>query len=150
MRQEIQNPFVGNNCFFCGTDNHHGLKLKFYWDEERQETSTEYVPAQQYAGLGNILHGAMQTGLLDEIMGWSTFVHTHAMAVTSDLTIKFLSPVYIRGNPVTVTCRLLSKDGPKVHMQAMLTNSEGVVCTTATGTFHIVSAKRYQALVQGQ
>jgi acyl-coenzyme A thioesterase PaaI-like protein len=83
-------------------------------------------------------------------MGWSTFVHTHGMAVTSDLAVKFLSPVYICGNPVTVTCRLLSKDGRNVHMQAMLTNSEGVVCTTATGTFHIVSATRYQALVHGQ
>jgi hypothetical protein len=39
-RQEIQNPFVGNTCFFCGADNHHGLQLKFYRDDETQGTST--------------------------------------------------------------------------------------------------------------
>ena len=69
MKKEIQNPFPDNNCFYCGSDNNLGLKLEFFWDEDKQETYTEYLPSQYFTGQGNILHGAIQMGLLDEIMG---------------------------------------------------------------------------------
>jgi len=36
---------------------------------EKKEASTEYLPAKHFTGQGNILHGAIQMGLLDEIMG---------------------------------------------------------------------------------
>jgi acyl-coenzyme A thioesterase PaaI-like protein len=150
MKKEIQNPFSGNNCFFCGSDNNEGLKLKFYWDEEKKETYTEYLPAQHFAGQGNILHGAIQMGLLDEIMGWTSYAFTQEMAVTSDLNIKFLRPTYIRGEKINVTCQVTSKEGPRVNMQATLSNNEGDVCTIAIGTFHILSPNKYKDLIQGK
>jgi len=150
MKKEIQNPFSDNHCFFCGSDNHFGLKLKFFWDDEKKETYTEYVPDQHFTGQGKILHGAIQMGLLDEIMGWASHVLTKEMAVTSDLHIKFLQPAYIDGDKISVTCRVTSKEGPKVNMQAALSNSEGAVCTTATGTYHILAPDKYQKLIQGK
>ena len=48
MKEEIQNPYPNNNCFFCGSENKKGLNLKFYWDKEKKETSTEYLPAQYF------------------------------------------------------------------------------------------------------
>ena len=76
MKVEIANPYPDNNCFFCGSDNSEGLKLKFYWDETKQEVYTEYLPAQYFIGQGKILHGGIQMGLLDEIMGWTCYVFT--------------------------------------------------------------------------
>jgi len=150
MKEEIQNPFSDNHCFFCGSKNNEGLKLNFYWDEDGKETYTEYLPAQHFVGQGNILHGAIQMGLLDEIMGWTTYAFTQEMAVTSGLNIKFLQPTYICGEKVSVTCRVTSKEGPKVKMQAELLNNEGDICTTATGTFHILPPDKYKDLIQGK
>lgn len=149
MKEEIQNPFPDNNCFFCGSENTEGLQLKFYWDKERKETYTEYLPAQHFVGQGNILHGAIQMGLLDEIMGWTSYAFTQEMAVTSELNVKFLSPAYILGEKINVTCRVMSKEGAKVNMQATLSSSEGIICTTATGAYHILTPNKYKTLVQG-
>ncbi len=150
MKEEIQNPFPDNNCFFCSSENNEGLKLKFYWDKTKKEVYTEYLPAKHLVGQGNILHGGIQMGLLDEIMGWTSYAFTQKMAVTSGLTINFLQPMYICGEKIHATCHVTSKQGPKVNMQASLSNSNGDVCTTATGTFHILPANKYINLIQGK
>ncbi len=150
MKQEIRNPYSGSGCFFCGNDNPHGLKLGFYWDDERKEASTEYLPERRFAGQGDILHGAIQLGLLDEIMGWTCYVRTGEMAVTTGLNARFLSPVYIAGRIVRVTCRVDSEEGKRVTMTAVLTNSDGVACTTATGTYHVLPAEKYRAIIQSK
>ena len=150
MKEEIQNPYPNDNCFFCGSENTKGLKLKFYWDKEKEETHTEYLPAQHFVGQGHILHGAIQMGLLDEIMGWTSYVFTKEMAVTSNLNINFLYPTYINGKKLNVTCRVTSKEGPKINMEATLTNSEGKVCSTATGTYHLLAPDKYKDLIQGK
>ena len=150
MKEEIQNPFPDNNCFFCGSENTEGLKLKFYWDKEKQETYTEYLPAEHFVGQGDILHGAIQMGLLDEIMGWTSYIFAQEMAVTSDLNINFLQPAYINGKKLHVTCRVISKKGSKINMQAVLTNNQDDICTKATGTSHILSANKYKDLIKGK
>ena len=150
MKKEILNPFSDNNCFFCGSDNHFGLQLKFFWDNGKKEIYTEYLPEKHFIGQGNILHGAIQMGLLDEIMGWNSYVFTQKMAVTSDLNIKFLYPTYICGEKIKITCRVTSKEDSKINMKATLSNIEGVVCTIATGTYHILAPDKYKDLIQGK
>ncbi|MCK5226668.1 MAG: PaaI family thioesterase, partial [Desulfobulbaceae bacterium] len=95
-------------------------------------------------------HGAIQMGLLDEIMGWTSYAFTQEMAVTSGLNIKFLQPTYICGEKINVTCRVISKEGPKVSMQATILSNKGDICTTATGTFHILPPSKYKDLIQGK
>ena len=148
MKEEIKNPYPDNNCFFCGSSNKEGLQLKFYWDKEKEEVSAEYLPARYFVGQGDILHGAIQMGLLDEIMGWTSYTCTQEMAVTSNLNIDFLHPAYIDGNKLNVTCRVTSKEGPKIHMQAILTNNKGTVCSKAVGTYHLLRSDRYQEIIQ--
>jgi acyl-coenzyme A thioesterase PaaI-like protein len=89
-------------------------------------------------------------GLLDEIMGWNSYVFTQEMAVTSDLNIKFLHPTYIRGEKINITCRVTSQEDSKLNMQATLSNIEGVVCTIATGNYHILAQDKYKNLIQGK
>lgn len=147
MKREIPNPFPSDRCFFCGTANDASLGLTFYWDDEKEEASTEYVPEERFAGAGNILHGGIQMGLLDELMAWTCFAYAQGLAVTTDLNVTFLRPVYIDGNSVAITCRVTSKEGPKVRMEASLIAKDGVTCTTATGVFHILSEEKYRKLV---
>lgn len=149
MNNEIQNPFPDGNCFFCGKNNEFGLQLKFYWDECKQEVYCEYLPAKKFVGQGNILHGAIQMGLLDEIMGWSSYAFTKEMAVTSTIDIKFVRPTYVNGKKISVSCKVTSQEGPKIKMDAKLLDMNGVVCTTAKGVYHIVSLEKYSDLIQG-
>ena len=147
MKEQIQNPYPDNNCFFCGSENKKGLNLKFYWDKEKKEASTEYLPAQYFVGQGNILHGAIQMGLLDEIMGWTSYMFTKEMAVTTTINIKFLRPIYICGQKISITCRVISMEGPRANMIATLSNNDGEECTTATGTYHILPSNKYDDLI---
>jgi acyl-coenzyme A thioesterase PaaI-like protein len=149
MKKEIQNPFLDGNCFFCGNNNEIGLKLKFYWDEDRKEVFSEYLPARQFVGQGNILHGAIQMGLLDEIMGWASYAFTREMAVTSDIDINFLKPTYVNGDKISVACKVTSKKRQKIQMHAKLLNINGDICTTANGIYHILSPEKYSNLIQG-
>ena len=149
MKREIENPYLDGLCFYCGPNNQDGLKLKFYLDEETGEVSTEYMPSAPYIGQGNILHGGIMIGLLDEIMGWMSHVATGEMAVTSDIQVKFLRPVYL-GNSVRVICRVTSIENPRIDMEADLVNRDGVVCSRATGTYHVLARERYDKLINGQ
>ena len=72
------------------------------------------------------------------------------MAVTSGLNIKFLQPTYIRGEKINVKCRVTYREGPKVNMQATLSNNDGDVYTTAIGTYHILPPNKYKDLIQGK
>jgi acyl-coenzyme A thioesterase PaaI-like protein len=85
-----------------------------------------------------------------EIMGWTSYVYTQKMAVTSELNIKFLQPTYICGKQINVTCHVTSHKSSKINMQAKILNVEGVVCTIATGTYHILPQDKYKTLIKGK
>ncbi len=146
MKREIENPYPNGECFFCGHDSCQGLRLTFWWDEERREVTTNYVPERRFVGQGDILHGAIQMGLLDEIMGWTTVVTTGQMAVTTQMNVMFLRPVYVHEGTITATCRVTGREGRDVELEADLTDDQGIVCTTATSTYRLLSAERFTAL----
>ncbi len=54
----------GNNCWVCGNDNPHGLRIKSYWDGEESVCTWK---AQDYytAGWPNVLNGGIISGLID-------------------------------------------------------------------------------------
>lgn len=147
MKAEIPNPFPTRDCLYCGGENAHGLHLVFFWDDELREVTTEYTPTRRFAGQGDILHGAIQMGLVDEIMGWTTVVVTGEMAVTTDLNVRFLRPVYIDGSAVRATCRVLAREAADVRLRADLIDARGLVCMSATGAFRVLSPARFAALV---
>lgn len=96
MKSELPNNYPGQECFFCGTKNPIGLKLKFFINKATGELTTDFLPSRTFAGLGNILHGGIQAGLFDEIMGWATHWLTEEPGVTADLSLQFLKPVYLQ------------------------------------------------------
>ena len=149
MKKEIPNPYQDRQCFYCGSENPRGFKLKFFLDPETGEVFTEYVPSPPFTGQGNILHGGIQMGLIDEVMGWTAHVTTGEMCVTTNIEVRFLKPVYM-GKEVKVVCRATSREGPYVHMDTRIEYKDGTVCTTATGTYHLLSDERYQVLIQGE
>jgi uncharacterized protein (TIGR00369 family) len=149
MKKEIPNPYPEQECFFCGERNPVGLKLRFYLNEETGEVTTEYVASRHFMGLGNILHGGIQSGLFDEIMGWTAHTLTGQMGVTAELNIQFLKPVYL-GKKLMVSCRIISQQDSKVHLGATIATAEGTVCTRATGTYYLLPQEKFDRLIYGQ
>jgi uncharacterized protein (TIGR00369 family) len=148
VKKEIPNPYPEQECFFCGDKNPVGLKLRFYLNEETGEVTTEYLPSRLFLGLGNILHGGIQSGLFDEIMGWTTHTLTGQMGVTTELSIHFLKPVYV-GKKLIISCRIISQKNSNVQLEAFIETAEGAVCTRATGTYHLLPQDKFEQLIFG-
>jgi uncharacterized protein (TIGR00369 family) len=143
----IPNPFGRGDCFFCGADNPVGLKLTFQeTDTEPPEIICRWVPSSVYTGFGKILHGGIQSGLFDEIMGWTSLHFTGQVGVTSSLRIDFVKPLFV-GRTLEARCRIESSDGKRVNLNAEIRNSEGEICTKATGTYIMMDRGRFDVLV---
>jgi uncharacterized protein (TIGR00369 family) len=143
----LPNPYSADGCFFCGPSNPQGLKLTFQETEtEPNEVVCQWHPPAIYRGFGKVLHGGIQSGLFDEIMGWTTLHLTQAVAVTASLNVTFLKPLYVE-QPIQVRCRIQSRDGAKINLEAEITNSQGDVCTKATGTYVILKQERFTMTV---
>jgi acyl-coenzyme A thioesterase PaaI-like protein len=147
--KEIPNPFPRRTCFFCGDDNPDGLRLTFRQDEASGEVFTDYAPEARFAGQGDILHGAIQMGLLDEAMGWACFARTGQLGVTTDFAARFLRPARIAAGRLRVRCRVDGASGRDVRLSGELLDAGGGVCTTATGTYRVLSPERRAALING-
>lgn len=87
--KEIINPFIkreGYNCFGCSPNNSFGLQMKFFDDGEYLVSKWE--PKEYLAGYGNILHGGIQSTILDEIASWVVYVKVKTAGVTASLNVK--------------------------------------------------------------
>ena len=145
----LPNPYSATGCFFCGQSNPQGLKLTFQETEtEPNEVVCEWTPSSIYKGFGKVLHGGIQSGLFDEIMGWTTLHLTQTVAVTASLNVTFLKPLYVE-QLIEVRCRIHSREGAKVNLEAEIKDSSGAVCTTATGTYVILDRDRFKSAVAG-
>lgn len=143
----VANPYSGGGCFFCGEKNPIGLKLKFLETEsEPRELVCRWQPDQRYRGLGRVLHGGIQSGLFDEIMGWATHYLLERSGVTGSLHITFHRPLYI-DDPLELRCRIEGIEGRQVHLSAEITNPAGEVCTRATGTYVLLPGDKFRELV---
>jgi len=100
-------------------------------------------------GIGNVLHGGIQAGLFDEIMGWTTHTLTGQMGVTSELSLHFLKPAYL-GKKLIISCQIRSQANSKVQLEAMIKTDEGMLCTRATGTYTLLPQDKFEQLIYGQ
>jgi uncharacterized protein (TIGR00369 family) len=94
--REIAHPFLdmeGFNCFACCPENKHGLRMKFYADEEVGEVFSRVKPVVEHAGYPGVLHGGIQATLLDEVAFWAIWDKIGKPALTSRMEIEFKRPV---------------------------------------------------------
>ena len=81
-------------CFICGERNPIGLKVKFEIDKENMRLTGTFTPRKEHEGFRNIMHGGLQSALLDEAMVkllWEAGIS----AVSAALEIKLLRPAKV-------------------------------------------------------
>lgn len=143
----ISNPYSESGCFFCGKNNPGSLRLQFHeTDTEPKELVCRWVPPSMYKGFGRILHGGIQSGLFDEIMGWTALHLTGKVGVTASLEVRFLKPVFVE-QEIEVRCRIASIDGPGIRLTAEIRSRDNLVRTRAEGVYVLMERDRFAALV---
>lgn len=92
MQKKILPPpdrFGAYNCFACGPEHPFGLHMDFYYDSDTLEVYSQLDSDELFAGFPGVLHGGIQTTILDEIAFWGIWARYKKIGLTYDLEIRF-------------------------------------------------------------
>lgn len=123
------------NCFGCSPNNEFGLKLQFFDDGEG--LTAYWKPRRILEGYPNVVHGGIQSTLLDEIGGWVVYIKCQTAGVTLNMNVDFKRPLRITEKEITIIGRLVKQGKKEAVINAMLFDAEGNLCTEGTITYFI-------------
>lgn len=129
MKKKVINPFRGRkgyNCFGCSPDNAFGLQLDFV--DEGEYLTASWAPREHFEGYHNLLHGGIQSTLIDEIASWFVYAKLKTAGVTSKLEVRYKKPVYTNTGDIKLRAKLLGMRRNLADFEVELLNSEGVLC----------------------
>lgn len=139
--RKIINPFVTIKdycCFGCSPDNHSGLRMNFF--EDGDEIISEWEPSKHLQGYTNVLHGGIQSALMDEIAYWVVLIKLKTAAVTSKIEVKLKKPVYMDKGNIFLRARLDEVIKGKIaHVSVRLFDSENNICATGKVYYFLFS-----------
>jgi len=133
------------HCFVCGPDNPKGLKLEPYLEDENAVVASYIAPDYLYgfkfkkpvAGFKGFLHGGMHCALLDCISLWTSFAGKKP-AVTTELSVKLLQPVFI-GEKMYLRGEITSEKDDVVIVRGEIRNSRKELCTVSEIKLRVLS-----------
>jgi len=126
----LKNPyaeFEGYSCFGCSPTNPHGLRMEFFKDED--EIVCQWDPDAHFQGFHDILHGGIQSTMMDEIASWVVFVFLDTAGVTYQLNTRFRKPVNISCGTITLRAKLIKQEKRVAEIEARLYDGEGTLCS---------------------
>jgi uncharacterized protein (TIGR00369 family) len=123
-------------CFGCSPFNDLGLHLEFW--EDGDEVVSFWKPRQLLQGYPNVLHGGIQSTLLDEIGGWIVYVKCGTVGFTAEMKVRFKKPVLVDQETITIRGRLTEQTTRMATIHSRLINSSGVVCAEAELHFFLL------------
>ncbi len=130
--KKIVNPYIhteNGNCFGCSPYNEQGLQMEFF--EDGDYIVSNWDPKAHLAGFKNVLHGGIQTTILDEIACWVVFVKCQTSGVTTALNAKFRGAALTDNGLLTVRARLVSQEKKFANIHAEILDCNGKVCSEA-------------------
>jgi uncharacterized protein (TIGR00369 family) len=122
-----------NRCFGCGPGNQYGLKLRFKLDHATGTTLAKVKLARRFEGPPGHIHGGILATLLDEAMGKVNKIYEQ-VAMTRHMEVDYLRPSPL-GQTLTVTGRLVRREGRKLFMEGEIRNSAGDLLVRSKGLF---------------
>jgi len=124
-------------CFGCSPYNDFGLHLEFWEDDE--EVVSFWKPRPILQSYPNVLHGGIQSTLLDEISGWVVYVKCGTVGVTVEMNVRFKRPLTIDQEEISIRARLLEQNKRTANIGARIINAEGAICAEAELKFFLLS-----------
>ena len=138
--QKLKNPYTqmeGYHCFGCSPNNHTGLRMEFF--EEGDYICSHWKPHKAFQGYKNVLHGGIQVTMMDEIASWVVQAKLGTAGVTSKIESRFLKPVFIQEEQITLRAKVLEIKRNIVDVEVGLYNASEVLCSQAKVTYYTVS-----------
>jgi len=120
-------------CFGCGQENEHGLKLVLEFDDDTKTAFGEYAAHEMLEGAPNIIHSGIVASLLDETMT-TVNKYLEVMALTSELTIRYLQPAFINEN-LYIRGWFVKKSKRVIENRAEIENEMGKIVARAKGKY---------------
>ncbi len=139
-----KNLGINSLCFGCGEENPIGAKLSFYKISDKSVGSTFDVP-KTWGGWGRIVHGGLQTVLMDEVAGWTVITLLKEACLTIKMEMQFLSPLYVE-EKVEIIGEIIENKEKDILVRSSIKNSEGKVCTQGQFTFRKVTKEKIEQL----
>ncbi len=137
---KLKNPFnrlEEYNCFGCCADNKIGLQLTFYYDEETDEVVSYWSPNHEYEGWVNVVHGGIQSTILDELASWVVFTKCDSIGVTSKMNVNYIKSVFVSNKQLEIRGKLKSFSNRFAEIWVGLYNDEKELCTEADITYFV-------------
>lgn len=136
--RKIINPYAkheGYNCFGCSPNNQIGLQMEFF--EDGDYIISNWKPKSNLVGYGNILHGGIQSTILDEIASWVVYTKVKTAGVTATLNIKYKSTVFVDKGELTVRAKLVDQNKKFATIHAELLDHNKNVASQAEVKYFI-------------
>jgi len=141
--KKIINPWDGLDgymCYGCSPSNPLGLQMEFY--EDGDDIVSFWKPDQFKQSWLNVLHGGIQSTLLDEIGGWIISRKLQTTGVTSRLEVRFIKSISTEEPQLTIRGRIKEQKRNAVFMEAEIYNSKEEMCARADIVYFIVDKQR--------
>jgi len=135
-------PSPARFCFGCGSENPHGLGLRFQLEAGR--AVARFTPPAHLQGYPGFAHGGGVATILDEAMGWAAYWQG-LWSMTARLSMRFRRSVPL-GQPVTVNGWVTRDRGRFLELRAELRSAQGALLADAAGLFARVSGERAEEL----
>lgn len=124
-------------CFGCSPYNEIGLHLEF-WDDG-EEIVSYWKPRPMLQSYPNIVHGGIQSTLMDEIGGWVVYVKCGTVGVTAEMKVRYRQPLQVSDGEVTIRARLVEQNKRIATIQARLISASGKTCAEAEMRYFLLS-----------
>ncbi|MGA2138064.1 MAG: PaaI family thioesterase [Verrucomicrobiia bacterium] len=125
---KLQLPYT-RDCFVCGANNPHGLRLRFR--REGDEVRADFTPQPQHAGFRGIVHGGILSTVLDEAMFWAAATTQKRFCLAAELNVRFVDKVSV-GQKLVCVARLKADRGRLWESEAELRDERGQIYVRAT------------------
>jgi uncharacterized protein (TIGR00369 family) len=125
--------FEDKICFGCGQENPQGLQLKLKFDDDTKTAVGEYAATELQEGPPNIIHAGIIAALLDETM-ITVNKYLDCVAITSELTIRYLQPAFINEN-LYIRGWFVKKSKRVIENRAEIENEMGKIVARAKGKY---------------
>jgi acyl-coenzyme A thioesterase PaaI-like protein len=141
--RKILNPFRGRDgyhCFACSPDNEVGLQMEFF--EDGDYVVSQWLPCAHFVGYKNVLHGGIQSTLMDEIAAWACYVKLDTSGMTRSMNVRFKRPAYIDKGPFTIKAKVEKFEHPIAAIKVEFIDNTNVICSTAEVEYYIFSKEK--------
>lgn len=141
--RKLKNPYAElpeHNCFGCSPRNVIGLNLEFH--EEGDYIICHWQPVRDFEGFPNVLHGGIQSTLMDEIASWVVFAKMNTAGFTTQMNVKLLKPVLVDKGKITLKAKLTETKRNLAFIHTEIYNSDEVLCSEGTMVYFTYSPEK--------